>query len=67
MHDVKNMKDTLISIIKSIRQEMKDGIMKRHFETSTASDEVSSIASNKVERAYDNTPPYRLLKELSSG
>ncbi|GKD78006.1 hypothetical protein Tco_1340627 [Tanacetum coccineum] len=26
---VENMKDALISIIKSIRQEMKDGIMKR--------------------------------------
>ncbi|GKE91088.1 putative reverse transcriptase domain-containing protein [Tanacetum coccineum] len=67
MQGVENMKDALISIIKSIRQEMKDGIMKRQFETSTASDEVSSIASNEVERAYDNTPPCRLLKELSSG
>ncbi|GJT54657.1 RNA-directed DNA polymerase, eukaryota, reverse transcriptase zinc-binding domain protein [Tanacetum coccineum] len=58
MQGVKNMKDALISIIKSIRQEMKDGIMKRQVETSTASDEVSSIASNEVERTYDNTPPY---------
>ncbi|GKB46430.1 hypothetical protein Tco_0897183 [Tanacetum coccineum] len=34
---VENMKDALISIIKSIRQEMKDDIMKRQFEASTAS------------------------------
>ncbi|GKE08059.1 phospholipase-like protein [Tanacetum coccineum] len=51
---------------------MKDGIMKRQFETSTASvsDEVSSIASNEVDRADDNTPntaPCRLTKELSPG
>ncbi|GJY53504.1 hypothetical protein Tco_0445168 [Tanacetum coccineum] len=65
LQGVENMKDALISIIKSIRQEMKDGIMKRQVETSTASDEVSSIASNEVERAYDNTPSCRLPKELS--
>ncbi|GJW01457.1 phospholipase-like protein [Tanacetum coccineum] len=50
--------------------EMKDGIMKRKFETSTTSDEVSSIASNEVEKADDNTPniaPCRLPKELSPG
>ncbi|GJZ27348.1 hypothetical protein Tco_0571601, partial [Tanacetum coccineum] len=72
MQGVENMKDALISIIKSIRQEMKDGIMKRQFEASTASvsDEVSSIASNKVDRADDdtlNTAPCRLPKELSPG
>ncbi|GJY75829.1 phospholipase-like protein [Tanacetum coccineum] len=72
MQGVENMKDALISIIKSIRQEMKDGIMKRQFEASTASvsDEVSSIASNEVDRADDNTPntaPCRLPKELSPG
>ncbi|GKA26402.1 hypothetical protein Tco_0712511 [Tanacetum coccineum] len=67
MQGVENMKDALISIIKSIRQEMKDGIMKRQFETLTASDEVSSIASNELEKAYDNTPPCRLPKELSPG
>ncbi|GJU25706.1 hypothetical protein Tco_1164327 [Tanacetum coccineum] len=72
MQGVENMKDALISIIKSIRQEMKDGIMKRQFEASTASisDEVSSIASNEVDRADDNTPntaPCRLTKELSPG
>ncbi|GJY47680.1 hypothetical protein Tco_0436743, partial [Tanacetum coccineum] len=38
---VENMKDALISIIKSIRQEMKDDIMKRRFEASTASDEIA--------------------------
>ncbi|GKB86622.1 hypothetical protein Tco_0958894 [Tanacetum coccineum] len=53
-------------------QEMKDGIMKRQFEASTASvsDEVSSIASNEVDRADDNTSntaPCRLPKELSWG
>ncbi|GKA69701.1 phospholipase-like protein [Tanacetum coccineum] len=58
MQGVENMKDALISIIKSIRQEMKDGIIKRQFEASIASvsDEVSSIASNEVDRADDNTP-----------
>ncbi|GJU38941.1 retrovirus-related pol polyprotein from transposon TNT 1-94 [Tanacetum coccineum] len=67
MQGVKNIKDALISIIKSIRQEMKDGIMKRQFETLTASDKASSIASNKVGRAYDNTLPCRLPNELSPG
>ncbi|GJX00165.1 hypothetical protein Tco_0184078 [Tanacetum coccineum] len=72
MQGVENMKDALISIIKSIRQEMKDGIMKRQFEASTASvsNEVSSNASNEVVRAEDNTPniaPCRLPKELSPG
>ncbi|GJY61346.1 hypothetical protein Tco_0462003 [Tanacetum coccineum] len=57
---VENMKNALISIIKSIRQEMKDGIMKRQVETSTTNDEVSSIAINKEE-----TPPCQLPKELS--
>ncbi|GJT13831.1 hypothetical protein Tco_0860873 [Tanacetum coccineum] len=58
MQGVKKMKDALISIIKSIRQEMKDGIIKRQFEASTTSvsDEVSSIPSNEVDRADDNTP-----------
>ncbi|GJX44156.1 hypothetical protein Tco_0260832 [Tanacetum coccineum] len=72
MQGVENMKDALISIIKSIRQEMKDGIMKRKFEASTASviDEVSFISSNEVDRADDDTPntaPCRLTKELSPG
>ncbi|GKA13012.1 hypothetical protein Tco_0692558, partial [Tanacetum coccineum] len=57
MQGVENMKDDLITIIKSIRQEMKDGIMKRQFEASTASvsDKVYSIANNEVDRADDNT------------
>ncbi|GJT45069.1 phospholipase-like protein [Tanacetum coccineum] len=57
MQGVENMKDALISIIKSIRQEMKDGSMKRQFEVSTTSvsDEVSYIASNEADRADDNT------------
>ncbi|GJU73702.1 hypothetical protein Tco_1265107 [Tanacetum coccineum] len=52
---VKNMKDALISIIKSIRHEMKDDIMKRQFEASTASvsDEASSVSSNEVDKADD--------------
>ncbi|GJZ08245.1 hypothetical protein Tco_0542528 [Tanacetum coccineum] len=72
MQKVKSKKDALISIIKSIRQEMKDGIKKRQFEASTAnvSDEVSSIASNDVDKEDNNTSnnaPCLLSKELSSG
>ncbi|GJV92226.1 hypothetical protein Tco_1540039 [Tanacetum coccineum] len=72
MQGVENIKDALISIIKSIRHGMKDGIMKRQFEASTTSvsDEVSFIASNKVYRADDNTSntaPCRLPMELSPG
>ncbi|GKA02930.1 hypothetical protein Tco_0675711 [Tanacetum coccineum] len=67
---VENMNDALINIIKSIRQEMKGDIVKRQFEASTTSvsDEVSSIASNKVDKADDNTSntaPCWLPKELS--
>ncbi|GJY07791.1 putative reverse transcriptase domain-containing protein [Tanacetum coccineum] len=69
MQGVENMKDALISIIKSIKQEMKGGIMKKQFETSTTSvsDKVSSIASNEVDEADDNTlntAPCRLPMEL---
>ncbi|GJV50969.1 phospholipase-like protein [Tanacetum coccineum] len=72
MHGVENMKDALISIIKSIRQEMKDDIMKRQFEalTTSVSDEVSSIASNEVDNVDNNTlntAPCRLHKELIPG
>ncbi|GJU33997.1 hypothetical protein Tco_1182351 [Tanacetum coccineum] len=72
MQGVENMEDALINIIKSIRQEMKDGIMKRQVEASIAhvSDEASSIASNEVDKADDNTSntaPCRLPKELSPG
>ncbi|GJZ23866.1 hypothetical protein Tco_0561325 [Tanacetum coccineum] len=72
MQGVENIKDALNSIIKSIRQEMKDVIMKRQFEASRLvySDEVSSIASNEVDIADDNTSntaPCRLPKELSPG
>ncbi|GJV81526.1 hypothetical protein Tco_1517396 [Tanacetum coccineum] len=65
MQGVENMKDALISIIKSIRQEMKDGIMKGQSKASTA-----SVSSNEVDRADDNTPntaPCRLPKGLSPG
>nr|GEZ45457.1 hypothetical protein [Tanacetum cinerariifolium] len=66
---VENMEDALISIIKSIRQEMKDDIIKRQFKASTTSacDEVYSIASNKVDNANGSTSnivPCRLPNEL---
>ncbi|GJS37537.1 hypothetical protein Tco_0535919 [Tanacetum coccineum] len=53
-------------------QEMKENIMKMQFEASTASigDDVSSIASNEVDKEDDNTSntaPYRLPKELRPG
>ncbi|GJR37530.1 reverse transcriptase domain-containing protein [Tanacetum coccineum] len=72
MQGVENMKDALISIIKSIIQEMKDGIMKRQSEASTGSisDEVSSIASNAMDKDDNNTSntaPYRLPEKLSPG
>nr|GEV92416.1 putative reverse transcriptase domain-containing protein [Tanacetum cinerariifolium] len=60
MQQVKRKKDALISIIKSIRQEMRNGIKKRQFKAST-SDEVSSIASNNVDKEdynTSNTAPY---------
>ncbi|GKD99635.1 phospholipase-like protein, partial [Tanacetum coccineum] len=68
--EMENMKDALISIIKPIKQEMKDGIMKRKLEASTGSvsDEVSSIASNEEDKDDNNTPntaPCRLPEELS--
>ncbi|GJS36896.1 hypothetical protein Tco_0535278 [Tanacetum coccineum] len=67
---LKSKKDALINIIKSIRQEMRDGIKKRQFEASTVnvSDEVSSIASNDIEKEDNNasnTAPCLLPKELS--
>ncbi|GJZ58457.1 hypothetical protein Tco_0613951 [Tanacetum coccineum] len=57
MQGVENMKDALISIIKSIKQEMKDEIMKKQFEASTTSisNETSSITSNEVDKA-DTAP-----------
>ncbi|GJU38191.1 putative reverse transcriptase domain-containing protein [Tanacetum coccineum] len=78
MQGVENIKDALISIIKSIRHEIKDGIMKRQFETSTASvsDKVYSIANNEVDiiddktlntapcDAKDNIMPQRVYKYL---
>ncbi|GJW42991.1 hypothetical protein Tco_0071790 [Tanacetum coccineum] len=70
--EMENMKDALISIIKSIRQEMKDDIKKSPFEASTTSisDETSSIASNEVDNDDNNTSntaSCRLPKELSPG
>nr|GEX04401.1 hypothetical protein [Tanacetum cinerariifolium] len=67
MHQVKIKKDSLIRIIKSIRQEMRNGIKKRQIEAST-SDEVYSIASNDVDKEDYNTSkiaPCLLPKKLS--
>ncbi|GJR66578.1 hypothetical protein Tco_0012643 [Tanacetum coccineum] len=70
---VENMKDALISIIKSIRHEIEDGIMKRQIDASTTSvsDEVSSIASNNHNLyatatldAKDNFMPQRVYEYL---
>ncbi|GJV57334.1 hypothetical protein Tco_1458339 [Tanacetum coccineum] len=63
MQEVKSMKDALISIIKSIRQEMEDDIKKSQFKASTTNikDEVSSITSNEVDKEDNytsNTTPY---------
>ncbi|GKF58475.1 hypothetical protein Tco_0172012 [Tanacetum coccineum] len=53
---VENMEDALISIIKSIKKEMKDDIMKKKIEASTANidNETSSIASSKVDIGDDH-------------
>ncbi|GJQ94772.1 phospholipase-like protein [Tanacetum coccineum] len=72
MQGVKNTEDSLISIIKSIKKEMKDDIMKKQIEASTANigNETSSIASNEVDTDDDNTSPTASClppKELSPG
>ncbi|GKB88228.1 hypothetical protein Tco_0960500, partial [Tanacetum coccineum] len=72
MQGVKNTEDALISIIKSIKKEMKDDIMKKQNEASIANigNETSSIASNEVDTDDDNTSPtasYLLPKKLSPG
>ncbi|GJU18816.1 phospholipase-like protein [Tanacetum coccineum] len=69
---VENTEDALISIIKSIKKEMKDDIMKNQIEASTANidKETFSIASSEVDTGYDNTSPTAsclLPKELSPG
>ncbi|GJT89365.1 hypothetical protein Tco_1071082 [Tanacetum coccineum] len=70
MQGVENTEDALISIIKSIKMEMKDDIMKKQFEASTASisNETSSITSNEVDKDDNHTSTttsYLLPKELS--
>ncbi|GJW02711.1 hypothetical protein Tco_1561567 [Tanacetum coccineum] len=57
MQGVENTEDALISIIKSIKKEMKDDIMKKQFETLTASisNETSSITSNEVDKDDNHT------------
>ncbi|GJY39435.1 hypothetical protein Tco_0425799 [Tanacetum coccineum] len=69
---VKNTKDALISIIKSIKKEMKDDIMKNQIKSSTANidNETSSIANSEVDAGDDNTSSTAsclLPKELSLG
>ncbi|GJY66746.1 phospholipase-like protein [Tanacetum coccineum] len=69
---VENTEDALISIIKSIKKEMKDDIMKNQIEASTANigNKTSSITSNEVDTDDNNTSPttsYLLPKELSLG
>ncbi|GJY17719.1 hypothetical protein Tco_0389210 [Tanacetum coccineum] len=72
MQGVENTEDALISIIKSIKKDMKDDIMKKQIEASTAniSNETSSIANNEVDTNDDNTSTTvscLLPKELSPG
>ncbi|GKC15610.1 hypothetical protein Tco_1012392 [Tanacetum coccineum] len=72
MQGVENTEDALISMIKSIKKEMKDDIMKKQFEASTASisNETSSIASNEVDKDDNHTSTTAsclLPKELSPG
>ncbi|GJU66982.1 retrovirus-related pol polyprotein from transposon TNT 1-94 [Tanacetum coccineum] len=57
MQGVENTEDALIIIIKSIKNKMKDDIMKKQFEASTASisNETSSITSNEVDKGNNNT------------
>ncbi|GKB43301.1 hypothetical protein Tco_0888243 [Tanacetum coccineum] len=57
MQRVESIEDALISIIKSIKKEMKDDIMKKQFEASitSISNETSSIASNEVDKDDNNT------------
>ncbi|GJQ92214.1 reverse transcriptase domain-containing protein [Tanacetum coccineum] len=69
---VENTEDALINIIKSIKKEMKDDIMKKKIEVSidNIDNETSSIASSKVDIGDDNTSPtasFQLPKELSLG
>ncbi|GJX13751.1 hypothetical protein Tco_0205509 [Tanacetum coccineum] len=69
---VENMEDALISIIKSIKKEMKDDVMKKQIKASTSNigNETSSITSNEVDTNDDNTSPTTsclLPKELSLG
>ncbi|GJZ73324.1 hypothetical protein Tco_0637470 [Tanacetum coccineum] len=69
---VENTEDALISIIKSIKKEMKDDVMKKQIKASTSNigNETSSITSNEVDTNDDNTSPTAsclLPKELSPG
>ncbi|GJT12103.1 hypothetical protein Tco_0859145 [Tanacetum coccineum] len=72
IHGVENTEDALISIIKSIKKEMKEDIMKNQIEALTANidNETSSIASSEVDTGDDNTfltASCLLPKELSLG
>ncbi|GKD24518.1 hypothetical protein Tco_1230732, partial [Tanacetum coccineum] len=64
---VENTEDALISIIKSIKKEMKDDIMKKKIEASIANidNETSSISSSEVDtEAKDNIMPLDVYKYL---
>nr|GEX71186.1 hypothetical protein [Tanacetum cinerariifolium] len=55
MQGVENIEDALISIIKTIRKEMKDDIMKGQFEASTASISNETSSSNEEDKDDNNT------------
>ncbi|GKA65262.1 reverse transcriptase domain-containing protein, partial [Tanacetum coccineum] len=65
----KNTEDALISIIKSIKKEMKEDIMKKQFEASSASisNETTSITSNEDDKDTSITASCLLPKEMSPG
>nr|GEV07580.1 hypothetical protein [Tanacetum cinerariifolium] len=52
---VENIKDALISIIKTIRKEMKDDIVKEQFEASTANISNETSFSNEEDKDDNNT------------
>ncbi|GJY91896.1 phospholipase-like protein [Tanacetum coccineum] len=63
MQGLENLEDTLISIIKSIKKEMKDDIMKKKIKASTANigNETSSSTSSEVGHCDEQTLTLRFL------
>ncbi|GJV87572.1 hypothetical protein Tco_1531510 [Tanacetum coccineum] len=55
MQGVENTEDALISIIKSIKKEMKDDIVKKQFEASTASVSNETSSNNEEDKDDNNT------------